>query len=211
MTMRWSDAPATYGIAALTILVSAVLLVTGWLPAAALSAGFIPGRVDAGAVSAPVTLLPVVVTPLTATLIHGGILHLLFNTVMLVYCGKQAERALGARGLIGLYVVGAYAAAVGQWVAGPGSVVPMVGASGAISAIVAAYALLYGERRPKAIGPIPAGVVNVIWLAAAWVGVQLLVGAGQGNQPVAIAAHIGGFLAGLALARPLLLWRWRGA
>lgn len=209
--MRWATAPATFAITALTVVVSALLLVSGWLPAAALSAGFIPGRVTADAVAAPVALLPLTVTPLTATLIHGGLLHLLFNIVMLVYCGQQVERALGPRGLIGLYVVGAYAAAMGQWVPDPGSAVPMIGASGAISAVVAAYALLYGQRRPRAIGPIPGGVVHVVWLAAAWVGVQLLVGAGGSDQPVAIAAHIGGFLAGLALARPLLLWRWRGA
>jgi membrane associated rhomboid family serine protease len=53
----------------------------------------------------------------------------------------------------------------------------------------------------------------VLWLAAAWIGVQLLTGlAGLGGGPlVAIGAHIGGFLAGLALARPLLLWRYRKA
>ena len=63
----------------------------------------------------------------------------------------------------------------------------------------------------------PAGVVHVVWLAAAWIGIQLLMGlAGFGssvgaNGPIAIGAHIGGFLAGLVLARPLLLWRYRAA
>ena len=52
----------------------------------------------------------------------------------------------------------------------------MIGASGAISAVVGAYALLYGERRAQAIGPVPAGVVHVAWLAAAWIGIQLLIG-----------------------------------
>ncbi|RZM08071.1 MAG: rhomboid family intramembrane serine protease, partial [Sphingomonas sp.] len=49
-------------------------------------------------------------------------------------------------------------------------------------------------------------------LAAAWIGIQLLMGiAGLGGLTIAIGAHIGGFLAGLVLARPLLAWRYRGA
>ena len=209
--MRWADAPATYALVALTLAVSAVILLLGWLPEAALGGGFIPARVGAEGVSAPVSLLPVSLTPLSTTLIHGGLLHLGFNLLMLGYAGRQAEQVLGAGGLLVLYGVGAYASVVGQWLAGPESTVPMIGASGAISAVVGAYALLFGERRAKALGPVPAGIVHVAWLAAGWVIVQLLIGATDGDQPVAIAAHIGGFLAGLALARPLLLWRWRGA
>ena len=209
--MRWADAPATYAITAVTVMVSLLLLLGGELQAAALAAGFIPARVGADIVGAPVTLLPLFLTPLTATLVHGGLMHLLFNMVMLVYCGRQAERALGVAGFLMLYVAGAYLAAAGQWVAEPLSAGPMIGASGAIAAVVGAYALLFSENRARALGPVPAGLVHVAWLAAGWIGVQLLIGATEGDQPVAIAAHIGGFLAGLALARPLLLWRWRGA
>ena len=158
-------------------------------------------------------LVPTWLTPLTATLLHGGIAHVALNLVMLAYCGAQAERALGSGGLGIVYVVGAYAAAAGQWVLGPASPVPMIGASGAISGIVATYALLYGERRARQIGPLPAGLVHVVWLAAAWIGIQAMMGiAGLGGGPaIAVGAHIGGFLAGLALARPLLLWRYRRA
>lgn len=212
MRFRWADAPATFGIAALTALASLVLLLFGWLPEAALAGGFVPGRVGAEAVSAPVALLPVILTPLSATLVHAGLAHLFFNLVMFVWVGRQAERALGTGGVAALYVIGAYVAAAGQWAAGPLSTIPMIGASGAISAVVGAYALLFGERRAKAIGPIPAGIVHVAWLAAAWAGVQFLIGATDSSTaPVAIAAHIGGFLAGLALAQPLLMWRWRAA
>ena len=107
-----------------------------------------------------------------------------------------------------LYVVGAYCAAAAEWIAGPSGMVPMIGASGAISAIVAAYALLYGERRPGLGPPWLAQTLHVAWLAAAWIGLQLLVRlATMGtDQPSAIVAHIGGFLAGLVLSRPLLRW-----
>lgn len=193
------------------------MLLAGRLPQAALGAGFVPLRVAGAAMPAGLPLVvPAWATPLTATLLHGGIAHLVLNLVMLGYCGRQAERATGAGGIVVLYVVGAYAAAAGQWLVDPRSAVPMIGASGAISAVVAAYALLYGQRRTGRVGPLSARVVQVAWLAAAWIGIQLMIGyAGLGgiggDGPIAIGAHIGGFLAGLALARPLLLWRYRRA
>src|SRR3546814_12508958 len=102
--------------------------------------------------------------------------------VMFVYCGRMVERGLGTRGLIILYVVGAYVSAGGQWLQAPHSPVPMVGASGAISAIIAAYALLFSEQKVRDIGPIPGTVLRVVWLAAAWNGVHLLIGrAGLGG------------------------------
>jgi membrane associated rhomboid family serine protease len=211
--MNWREARATAGIAVATLVVSVLVLVSGGLPAVSFGAGFIPARF-AGAMlpeGLPI-VVPAVLTPLTATLIHGGAMHLLFNLVMLGFCGRLLERAVGSRGIAILYTAGAFAAAAAQWALDPPSATPMIGASGAISAVVGAYALLYGERRAKAIGPIPADAVHIAWLAAAWIGMQLLIGAaGMGGATIAVGAHIGGFVAGLALARPLLLWRYRGA
>jgi membrane associated rhomboid family serine protease len=91
----------------------------------------------------------------------------------------------------------------------------MVGASGAISAILATYALLYGQRAVRRIGPFSANFLRIMWLAAGWIILQLMIGlasarGGLGDLgQIAIAAHIGGFLAGLVLTRPLLLWRFR--
>ncbi|WP_245968659.1 rhomboid family intramembrane serine protease [Hephaestia caeni] len=182
---------------------------------AAVVGGFIPLLASGVEITpgAGLNPFPAWITPLTATLIHGGYAHLLLNMVMFVYCGRMVERGLGTRGLIILYVVGAYVSAGGQWLQAPQSPVPMVGASGAISAIIAAYALLFSEQKVRDIGPVPGTLVRVAWLAAAWIGVQLLIGlAGLGGGPqIAIAAHIAGFLVGLALTRPLLLWRYRGA
>lgn len=209
--MRAGAAPATVAIAAATAAASVMILLSGWLASAAVLGGFIPERF-AGLEIPPELgfVVPAWLTPLSATLIHGGAGHLLLNLVMLVYCGSQTERAIGPAGLALLYVAGAYAAAAGQWLFGGGG--PMIGASGAISAVVATYALLYGQRRARAVGPVPGSVMHVAWLAAAWIGLQLLVGSiGFDGAPIAVGAHIGGFVAGLALARPLLLWRWRGA
>ncbi len=204
---------ATMVIAAATVLVSALLILTGMLSQAAIGAGFIPLRVD-GAVlpSGLAVAVPLWLTPLTATLIHGGWAHLAFNQLMFVFCGRETERAVGAGGIAVLYIVGAYAAAAMQWVFSPASALPMIGASGAISAVVGAYAVLFGKRRTKRMGPVPAHIIHIVWLAAAWIGIQLLIGfAGMGGVTVAIGAHIGGFVAGLVLARPLLGWRYRRA
>jgi membrane associated rhomboid family serine protease len=161
----------------------------------------------------PMFVLPVWLTPLSATLLHGGLLHLGFNLVMLYYCGREDEVALGRVGVITLYIIGAYAAAAAQYAVGPHSPVPMIGASGAISALVGAYAMLYGQRRPSKLPPELARWLHIAWLAAAWLAVQLLLGLVSHTQGMAIAwaAHVGGFFAGLVLARPLLRWRYRKA
>jgi membrane associated rhomboid family serine protease len=212
--MSFLSARATAVLTVATLVTSGLILLTGSLPWWAVNAGFIPLRVDTAVIAtAHHFAVPAWATPLTATLVHGGLAHVALNMVMLVFCGQAVERAIGPRGVVVLYLVGAYAAALGHWAFGPQSVAPMIGASGAISAIVGAYALLYGERQARAIGPVPAGVVHVAWLAAAWIGIQLLTGLAGfgGGAAIAIGAHIGGFVAGLILARPLLLWRYRAA
>lgn len=203
---------ATVGIAAFTAACHLVLSLTRLNDLATVLAGFVPARMI-GMRWAP-EAVPAVLTPLSGSLVHANLLHVGFNLLMLVFCGRFVEAAIGARGFIVLYVVGAYVAALFQFLSDPGGMVPMIGASGAVSAVVGAYALLYGQQRTKGWGPFSARFLHVLWLAAAWVGLQLLIGvAGTGGMPgtIAIAAHIGGFLAGLALARPLLLWKYRGA
>lgn len=212
--MRFSDAPATYVIAGITILVFAILTLAGLEPRAALTAGFIPALVGM-AVPPQLAglLLPWWLTPLSTTLVHAGFLHLALNMVMLVLAGRQTERVLGWAGIAVLYLVGAYVAAAGQWALDPNAIDPMVGASGAISAIIAANATLFTQSRARRIGPLSPRIVHVLWLGAAWIGIQLLIGVAGAAGPthIAIGAHIGGFIAGLLLARPLLMWRYRGA
>jgi membrane associated rhomboid family serine protease len=203
---------ATTVIVAVTVAVSLIANFAPNVGQIQYAAGFIPARLSGGLIlSGPV--VPVWLTPLSSALIHGGLAHLGMNMLMLGFTGRETERAIGAKGIVALYLIGAYAACGAQWLAGPMSTAPMIGASGASSAVVGAYSLLYGRQRAKAIGPIPAQVVHIAWLAAAWVGVNLLMGFAflQGGVTVAIWAHIGGFLIGLALARPMLLWRWRHA
>ena len=215
--MRWREAPATVAIVAVTAALSILWLATGLLPEVSIGGGAIAARLSGATLPPDIAAVPAWLTPLSCTLIHGGLAHLLLNLVMLAFCGAQAERAVGSAGVGVLYLAGAYAAAAGQWLLDPASPVPTIGASGAISAVVAAYALLFGERQPAALGPVPGRVLHVLWLAAAWIGIQALTGIagmglpGSGGAPVAVGAHVGGFLAGLLLARPLLRWRYRHA
>ena len=173
-------------------------------------AGFIPARLSGLIV---VGALPVWLTPFTSTLLHANALHLGFNLLMLGYCGREDEVALGPAGVVSLFFLGALAAAAAQFIAGPHSTAPMEGASGAISSLVGAYSVLYGQRRPSRFSPEVARWLHIAWLAAAWVAVQLLLGLASATQGIAVAAaaHIGGFIAGLILARPLLRWRYRKA
>ena len=202
---------ATVAITALTIAAWLVASLIASPDQAALTLGFIPARLSGAAV--PWAALPAFLTPLSATLVHSGLIHLGFNLLILLWCGAAVERVLGWPSLVVLYVVGAYAAAGAQWLADPLGVVPMVGASGAISAVIGAYSLSFGRPRQFTRSQRANRWINAIWLMAAWVVLQMMIGWLAGGQGYLLAtpAHIGGFAAGLLLQRPLLLWRYRGA
>ncbi len=201
---------ATVAIAAVTAL-SWLVAAAGLSDRAALALGFIPARFSG--VGVPWAAVPAFLTPLSATVVHGGLMHLLFNLLVFVWCGLQVERVLGRGGLITLYVVGAYAAAVAQYAVAPMATVPMIGASGAVSAVIGAYSLSFGRPKRVTNSPRLNRWINALWLLAAWIVLQLMMGwlAGQQGVMVATPAHVGGFIAGLALQRPLLLWRYRKA
>ncbi|MGQ0659697.1 rhomboid family intramembrane serine protease [Sphingosinicella sp.] len=206
----WAQARFTLFITLATAAIYVVLAAIGWDEQAVIWGGFIPARLAFGGDE---MLAPFWITPLTAAFLHANLLHLFFNLLILVFCGRPTEAVVGAPGMAILYLLGAFAAAAAQYAAGPLSPVPMIGASGAISAVLGAYAILFGRNKVKVASPRLAMLLNALWLMAAWVVLQLIVGitfAGAGIG-VAVAAHIGGFAVGLALANPLLLFRYRKA
>ncbi|MFN3388680.1 MAG: rhomboid family intramembrane serine protease [Allosphingosinicella sp.] len=206
------SAPVTLAIAVATFVAWFLAWGIGWDQELAWWGGFIPARLEAGA-DPPGPWAPVFLTPLTATLLHANFIHIAFNLLILFFCGRSVEPILGGTGIAVLYLVGAFAAAAAHWAANVGEAVPMIGASGAVSALLGAYALLFGRNKVKVASPAVALWLHALWLAAAWIGLQLLIGFTFEGTPVRIAifAHVGGFLAGLLLAKPLLLWRYRGA
>ena len=209
--MKTQDAPLVTGFALVCVVLFVILAITGLQSDVFVRAGFIPARLGADLI-APDGMLPFVLKPLTSAFLHSGVLHLVFNLIVLLYIGRQLEAPLGSKAMAVLLVAGAYAGAAAQWAAEPNSTAVMVGASGAISALIAVFALIFSRSQTAAIGPIPGHWVRALWLAAAWIGLQLLIGfaGGGGFGAIAIWAHVGGFLAGLLLARPLLRWRFKG-
>ncbi len=202
---------ATNVITAITALAWVIAEVTGQSDQAAVAMGFIPARLSG--LVLPWPAVPAFLTPLSATLVHSGLIHLGLNLLVFLWCGAAVERVLGTWGLVVLYLVGAYAAALAQWAVDPAGAVPMIGASGAISAVMGAFALSFGRARRISSSPTLNRWINVIWLLIAWIVLQMMMGWLAGNQGYLLAtpAHVGGFAAGLLLQRPLLLWKYRNA
>lgn len=207
----WRRARVTLAVAALSVAVWALSALFGLAEAAPIWGGFIPARV--AGLETDLVLAPTALTPLTAAFIHAGFVHLAFNLLILLFCGRAVENILGGPAFLILYAVGAYAAAGAHYAVDPADLTPMVGASGAVSAVLGTYAMLFGRNRVKVADPRLALWLNALWLAAAWVALQLVVGLTftTAGARIAVAAHIGGFIAGLLLAKPLLLLRYRRA
>lgn len=203
--------PVTNAFVIACMAVHLILFVTNRLPWAYAVAGFLPIRLDALLHGVIVhDMVPFVLTPLTASFLHGDIMHLVMNMLLLLFIGRLVEPLLGPKRMLILLVVGAYAAAfVHALFDNP--MIPMIGASGAISALIATYAMIYRAKEVRAIGPFSGSTVYAIWIGVAWIGIQLLseLAAGGMFGNIAVYAHIGGFLAGLLMTRPLLRSRFR--
>jgi membrane associated rhomboid family serine protease len=207
----WKRARVTVALLVLTIAAWLVVSMFDLAEWAVVWAGFIPARLhipDDGSVA------PFWLTPLTAAFVHANPLHLVFNMIFLAFIGRATEAVLGPLAMIVLYVVGAYAAAAVQYLMEPNSLTPMIGASGAISAWLGAYAILFGRNKVRVRSPRLALLLHALWLLAAWVVLNVVVMisfVGMAGLQIAAGAHIGGFIPGLILAVPLLLLRYRKA
>ena len=202
---------ATGIIAVVTAAVSLLVFALVDADTAALSGGFIPARFSGLLHLTPA--VPALLTPFSAALLHGSFLHLALNMLMLVFIGSQVERIVGAAPMVALYGFGALVAALAQWAVDPASGTPMVGASGAISALFGTYAMLAARPKPVFASAHANRALHAAWLLAAWIVIQWMTAALAGGEGMMLAtpAHIGGFVAGLVMWRPLLLWRYRGA
>jgi membrane associated rhomboid family serine protease len=144
---------------------------------------------------------------LTSMFMHAGILHLGFNMLFLWVFGNNVEDRLGRIRFTAFYLAGGFAAAFAQIAASPNSFIPLVGASGAVSAVLGAYIVLW--PRATILSLLPLGFFFTTIRTPAWVALGLwfviqifggLVGLGQiANGGVAYLAHIGGFIAGVVL------------
>ena len=157
-------------------------------------------------------------TPLTAMFLHGGWLHIIGNMLFLWVFGDNVEDRLGHVRFAVFYLVSGFAATAAQIWIGGGDLVPMIGASGAVSGILGAYLLLFPRAMVQVLIPIiliiPA-VIPAPLMIGFWFLLNLFSGFGEiaretsGSGGTAWWAHIGGFVAGLALVYPFLVGRWR--
>ena len=151
------------------------------------------------------------VTPFTSMFLHGGLLHLGSNMLFLHVFGDNVEDVLGRVRFLLFYILCGVGAVVGQVLVDPNSMVPMIGASGAISGVLAGYLTLFPHARVVTLIPIfifihfmevPAGIFIALWFVLQLVLGYLSLGLiAEGGGGVAWFAHIGGFLAGLVCIR----------
>lgn len=154
-----------------------------------------------------VTPIPVFLTLFTAMFLHGGILHLLGNMLFLWIFGDNVEDAMGHVRYLVFYLFCGMLAGLAHvfttFFMGHDLLIPSLGASGAISAVMASYLRLFPGKKVYLlfllfIVPVPAFLVVGIWFAFQLIDGLGLLG-GQAAGDIAYAAHIGGFIAGLLL------------
>lgn len=152
-------------------------------------------------------------TLLTSMFLHAGWMHLAGNMLFLYIFGDNVEDEMGHLPFLGFYLGAGVLAGLAHVISAPYSVVPMVGASGAIAGVMGSYLLLYPKARVDIlliliivfrIFPIPAWIVLLVWF-----GMQFIGGVGADPQAGGVAywAHAGGFAAGLLLTIPVWLKR----
>lgn len=136
--------------------------------------------------------------PVTHQFLHGGFAHIFINMIMLAAFGAGVERVIGGAKLLVLFLICGAAGALAHFVIFPESFAPVIGASGAISGLFGA-ALRVMARQSRQRGQ----NMRLLPIAAIWIGMSLIIGftglPGTGEAQIAWAAHIGGFIAGLAL------------
>jgi len=180
----------------------------------------IPGEFLSGRDLPPTVPIPIWLTLLTSMFLHSGILHLLGNMLYLWIFGDNVEDAMGPVRFLVFYLVCGIVAAFAQIAIGASSSIPVVGASGAIAGVLAAYFMLFPQSRVLTLIPLffflRLVAVPAVFLLGFWFLLQVIAGARSfgSSGGVAFFAHIGGFIAGLFLVFPfrqrhvpVTLWR----
>ena len=166
-----------------------------------------PGtRVPLGPGVACVIDTPHYATVITSMFMHGGWLHIIGNMWFLWVFGNNIEDSMGHMRFVVFYLLCGVAAAGTQLLADPHSRMPMVGASGAISGVLGAYMLIYPRVRVHTFVTLGFFVTSVALpayvLLGYWFVLQLLLGTvSRTTGGIAVWAHVGGFVAGVALIK----------
>jgi membrane associated rhomboid family serine protease len=145
-------------------------------------------------------LVPEAITPITYMFLHGSAMHLLGNMVFLWVFGDNVEDAVGHFWYLVFYLLCGVVAGYAHSLVSPSSNIPLVGASGAVAGVIAAYLMLHPNVFVWALA---LGVLSVhlkaVWVLGAWVVMQFVSLATEQASNVAFVAHIGGLAAGALL------------
>jgi membrane associated rhomboid family serine protease len=173
---------------------------------------------NAGLVPVAITTAPIsgrLLTFFTSMFLHAGWMHLLGNMLYLWIFGDNIEDRIGHWRYLTFYLIGGIAAAAAQIALSPDSPVPMVGASGAIAAVLGAYLIEYPRARVRSLlflgyfirfVNVPAIVVLGMWFVLQSLSGFLSLSV-MSTGGVAYFAHVGGFVAGLLLIKPFAIGR----
>jgi len=154
-------------------------------------------------------LIPESLTLITYQFVHGGFLHLLSNMLFLWVFGDNVEDAMGHWRFLFFYLLCGVGAALVHDFVQPRSVAPLVGASGAVSGVIAAYLILHPRVKVwvLVLWRLPLRL-QAFWVLGFWVGLQVvMILAASEDDEVAWWAHIGGLATGAIL---VLFMRRRG-
>ncbi|WP_297770208.1 rhomboid family intramembrane serine protease [uncultured Roseovarius sp.] len=164
---------------------------------------------DWAMIPAKVTQLGEVTGLFTSMFLHGGVMHLAGNMLFLWIFGDNMEDRMGHLPYLGFYLASGILASLAHILGGPGSMVPTVGASGAIAGVMGGYLLLFPRARVDIllifiiffrVITIPAAIMLALWF-----GFQVFAGLGTSAEAGGVAywAHAGGFAAGVVLTLPV--------
>jgi membrane associated rhomboid family serine protease len=170
-----------------------------------LNLGLVPGWVTGDALQPlPSDFLPRPLTLVTSMFLHADIFHILGNLLYLWIFGSRLEDVLRPFRFLLFYFTGGVLAALAQVLAEPVSMIPVVGASGAVAAVLGGYVVLHPRSRVSVLlwflFFLQVVRVPAVLLLGLWFLLQVL---GVGGPGVAWLAHIGGFVAGMAMVKPL--------
>ena len=158
-----------------------------------------------GVVPAEISRGQDLITLITSMFLHGGWMHLIGNMVFLWVFGDNVEDALGKPLYAVFYFLTGIAAGLAQVFLSPSSTLPAVGASGAISGVLAAYLVMFGRNRVRVlifntISTVPAYLMIGLWILFQFFNGIASFAQTEETGGVAYGAHVGGFVAGLVLA-----------
>jgi len=203
-TKRFSVVTAFFIAVNIVVFIYELLLGAGEREAFVSSFSLIPQRLFSQAAAAQ-GAVPVEATMFTSMFMHGGFLHIAGNMLYLWIFGNNVEDSMGRMRFIVFYFLCGIIAAYSHALANASSAVPMIGASGAISGVLGAYLMLYPRARVLTLVAfglyvrtveLPAMFVLGFWFVLQFLSALVSAGTGEG---VAWYAHVGGFVAGMAL------------